>query len=150
MTVANAQPRYEYGSPEWLAAFQATMAAIVAVAAQDIPDLTFSMSEISQDPPEHLGGAGGEVGWSCFVENGRLVRFTFDSREPVDYRLNAKYRAMIQFARFEIGDAPERKAEYDALTKRLADAGEVSVEGRMPRLPRVFGRIHDVVARFTA
>lgn len=147
---ANAQPRYEYGSSEWLAAFQATMATVVAVAAQDIPDLTYSMSEISRDPPEHLGGAGAEVGWTCFVENGQLVRFTFDSSEPVEYRVHAKYGAMIQLARFETGDSPERKAEYAALTQRLVEAGEVSAEGRMPRLHRVFGRMHDVVARFTA
>lgn len=148
--MSHTTPRYEYGSPEWLAAFHATMATMVAIAAMDDPTLTFSMSEISRDPPAHLGGPGAEVGWTCVVENGAMTRFTFDGSGAADYRVFTDYDAMLQMAAYEFQGSPERKAEYDAMIRGFAEAGRVRAEGRMPRLPKSFARFHDVVARFTA
>jgi hypothetical protein len=144
------RPKYEFCGAEWLVAFHAVMAATVAASATERPDLTFSMSEISLDPPPDIGGARAKVGWSCFVEAGRVVRFAAGEVDGVDFSVVAPYGVMLELCRFEVGPSPERASEYAALTRSLAEAGEIRTYGKRPRLPRPFALMHDIVAGLTA
>jgi hypothetical protein len=142
--------RYVFSSPEWLAAFHAVMTATVAASAAEQPDLTFSMAELALDAPPDIvtGGRGG--GWSCFVKSGRVVRFEAGEVAGVDYSVVGTYDVMARLCRYEVGAAADRAAEYKAMTAALFEAGKLRVSGVLPRLPRPFARMHDIVASLTA
>jgi hypothetical protein len=142
-------PLYEFGSPIWLAAYQGIMSAFVAVAARDEPGLAFSLCELSTDPPAHLGSASQPCGFHCFVRDGRLVRFGAGDASSVDYKVIGSYGVMSELCKLQTGGSADRAGAYRARTLAAWKAGEIRVEGETPRLPRVFGLVHDTVARIT-
>jgi hypothetical protein len=56
-----AGPKFNFCSPDWLAPYHGAMAACVAIAAVDAPDLSFSICELASDPPAHASAA---ASWS--------------------------------------------------------------------------------------
>ena len=142
-------PAYEFGSESWAAAVHGAWAACVAIAALEQPDLTFSMSETVTNPPEHLGRAGAASGWSCVVEDGRLVGFRAGGDAAAAYRVTAAYELLRDLCRFEVAGDPERARVYAALTQMHWDTGAIRTEGQPPKLPRPFRVLHDVFARLT-
>jgi hypothetical protein len=142
-------PRYEFGSSEWLAAFQGTFAACVVAAARDEPALSFSMSEVCNNAPASIKARGGIVGWNAVVRDGELVRFTGGLLDDIGYRLTADYEILQELTRFHIGDDIARAQSFTELGSRYWEQGLIKVEGRRPKLPPSFSPLHDLVAAFT-
>lgn len=144
--------RHELASPAWLAAKRQVILDCLAAcgpAGHDISGLSFSICEVSTDPPAHLGSPDARVGWHCRVRDGKLVAFEGREAVDVDYRMVSDYASMRQMGAFEINGDPERQAEYAAMTKALYEEGKIAIHGLMPRLPRPFAAWHDAVARQT-
>jgi hypothetical protein len=140
---------YEFGSEPWLAAYQGVMSACVAIAALDEPGLAFSFCELSTDPPAHLGSARNPCGFHCFVSGGRLVRFGAGDADGVDYKVIGRYGLMAELCKRQTGGSADQARAYRARARAAWHAGEICVEGEALRLPRVFGLVHDIVARMT-
>jgi hypothetical protein len=145
-----AGPKYEFCSPGWLAAYHGAMAACVAIAAVDTPDLSFSICELASDPPVHLSPDGQPCGFHCFVRDGVLERFGAGDAAGVERKIVIDYAVMIDICRFEIGRSRERAVAYREMTKAAYEAGQLHFEGEQPRLPAPFHRLHDAIARITA
>lgn len=145
----NPQGPYEFGSPAWMAAVHGVWAAAIAIAARDMPTLTFSMSEAATDPPEHLGLGGAPSGWACFVREGALERFERVGASEAEFRITADYQILLGLCRYEVGEDPERKNVYDGMVRAAIETGKVRTEGQTGKLSTVFRELHDVIARLT-
>jgi len=144
--------RFELASPEWVEAVRGVIQGCLAACGRegiDTSDLSFSICEVSTDPPPHIGAPGSTVGWHCRVKAGELVDFSAGEATDVDYRLVADYASMHQMSGFEIGEDPGRAEQYTALAHSLYDAGKLAVHGKMPRMPAPFRVWHDAMARQT-
>ncbi len=142
--------RHEFCSAAWIAAFGEVFTAAIRASEARYPGLSFSMAELCEGAPPHIANGRLRVGWHCFVKNGQLVRFAEGDAPDVDYRMVGDYDALIDVARFVVGEAPERRQAYDNLIRRLVSERLIRPEGVHPRLPRPFGVVHDAVAHFTA
>jgi hypothetical protein len=147
---SQAATKYEFCSPEWLAAYHGAMAACVAVAAVDNPGLTFSICELASDPPAHLSPGGEPCGFHCFVRDGVLERFGAGDAGGAERKIVIDYAVMIDICRFELGRSRERASAYREMTKAAFEDGHVRAEGEQPRLPAPFHRLHDTIAGITA
>lgn len=140
--------KYEFASPQWIAALHGIIVERVARESAHKPSLTMSICEVYTDVPTRLAQGQPRIAWSCVVE-GTDVDFRLTERDDVRMKVVVQYGAVLPLGRYDTKDDPTRAAELATLAAALLTSGQMQMIGGPSTDPQAMSSVHDAIARLT-
>ena len=142
--------RYQFASPQWLAALHGLMAARASAAAVELADAEYSMCEVFTDVPPAVNPApGGRVSWHTRMTGG-VFTWALGEVDDVQRKVIADWKTILPLAQTVFADDAAAAVEAQSSVAAAVADGKVSVTGDFAGAPPVFANIHDEIARLTA
>lgn len=141
--------RYEFASPEWLAAMHAAFATAAQYGVLAFNE-DFTFSEVYTDVPAHIASANGTVAFTISVSDaGRSVAFEVGEADSPDLTLRGRWEDYLPLVRMMAGSEAESQREFQRAMTDAMRSGALRVDGDITRFAAGFD-IHDTIARLTA
>ena len=140
--------RYEFASPQWLAALHGIIVERADREAEVKPQLSMSICEVFTDAPARLAGPERRIVWSCVVQGGE-IDFRLAERDDVRMKVVVPYDKVLALGRYDTRGDPARAAELAAIAAALRASGDMQTIGPHHPEPQAISSVHDAIARLT-
>lgn len=140
--------RYDFASPEWLAAMHATFASAAAHGVLAFEE-DFTFTEVYTEVPPEVA-PGGTVAFTIRVrDGGRSVEFMSQQDESSDLTLRVRWADYRPLVKMVAGDTADSQRAFQRTMAEAMQSGKLQVDGDITKFSAGFA-IHDAMARLTA
>ncbi|MEO5902314.1 MAG: hypothetical protein ABIR68_19580 [Ilumatobacteraceae bacterium] len=135
------------GDPNWIITLQQAFDTALADTSNDASDVRFSISEEYLEPPPDLRPTSGALGWTCRIEDGKVIEFTPVPDAGADVVVQLDYSVFDELARIIVdGDAAQQLMERRA--GEALGSGRMRMTGSLGNAAAlVMAKVHDTMAK---